>query len=116
MGEPIRSTASEVGRLLRARAHLSVALGVTLGACGLATAVAARHRDDHDAFIIGTELCVCAFTMIIGWGASSNHGLVARLISDGFDTVTQIERETGSAVIVALDDLRNRRDRRVGSH
>ena len=116
MNDLERVTAGEIERHLRFRAQLSVAGIVILGAIGLtAITISAGHIDGYRAvFSIGIALCICAFTMIIGWGASSNHAQTARLISDEFSTVEKLQRETGNAVVVALDEVRRRRARREG--
>lgn len=108
-------TAGEIRRRLRFRACLSIAGIAALGAIGLVgMAITADHVDLWRAgFDVGLALCVCSFTLIIGWGASSNHALAVELIDERLTTVERIERETGNAVVVALDDLRTARERRA---
>jgi len=122
MGEPTTTTdeisATEAAHRLRFRAQLSVAGIATLGAVGLALiAITAGHVDGYRAvYDAGIAVCSCAFMLIIGWGSSSNQGLLARVLGSGFAQVEEIERTTGRAVVVALDDLRDRRERRINSH
>jgi hypothetical protein len=120
MGVPVPSrretnqiTCGEIHRRLKFRAQLSIGALATLGATGLVfIAIAAGHLDGaRVCLVVGVGLCQAAFTMLIAWGAASNHGMVASLVSDGFEQVTEIERETGNAVVVALDEVRKRRRR-----
>ena len=127
MGEIVHQTVDEVTTHFEFRSHLSLAVIAVLGAIGLVTiTVTVTEIDGHLAvFIMGVAACVCSFQMIISWGASDGHAKLARLAGHGhadlhdrigerLDQIEAIERQTGDAVVVALDDLRARRSNRGG--
>lgn len=125
MGEIVHQTIDEVTTHFEFRSRLSLGVIAVLGAIGLVTiTVTVTHIDGHLAvFIMGVASCICAFVMIIGWGASDGHGKLARVAVNGhaelndrigerLDQIEAIERQTGDAVVIALDDLRARRSKR----
>jgi hypothetical protein len=126
MGE-VHQTIGEIASKFDFRARLSLCAIAALGVTGTILIIKTADRIDGNlaAFIAGVALCVCAWTMVIGWGASSHHAELARfaaagherlheLIAERLAEIETIERETGNAVVVALDDLREQR-RKHGS-
>lgn len=127
MGESVHQTTNEVSAHFAFRSRLSLGVIAVLGAIGLiAITVSVTEIDGHLAiFIMGVGSCICAFQMIIGWGASDGHGRLARLAVEGhealdvrigerLDQIEAIEQQTSNAVVIALDDLRARRSKRGG--
>lgn len=127
MGEVVHQFSDQVTEKFKLKAHLSLAGIVIAGGLGLVGIVATVNEvDGHLAvFIGGVAALASSVSMITNWGASEGHADLAQLavhgherlneaISDGFNEVEQIERETGSAVVIALDELRERRRRNGG--
>jgi hypothetical protein len=117
----------QIAAKYRFRARLSLGLIAALGATGsgLIWSTASRVDGALALFIGGVAMCVCAHTMIIGWGASDGHGDLARLAADGhermhdliaqrLENIEAIERQTGDAIVIALDEVRDRRRKREG--
>lgn len=123
MGEVVHRSIDHITDKCRLKANLSLAgIGIA-GGLGLVGIVATVKKVDGDlaVFMGGVAAMCCSVSMITNWGASEGHADLAQLakylsetIKDGFTEVEQIERETGSAVVVALDELgeRRRRNRR----
>jgi hypothetical protein len=122
MGEVIHAAIEQEAARFEFRARLSAIVIAVFGVLGaLAIAKTADEIDPSLAFFIaGVAMCVCSFTMIIGWGASRGHAELARLAASGhermheilaerLDGIEEIERQTGEAVVYALDDLREKR-------
>lgn len=118
---------SEVSDHFAFKAKLSIAAVMVLGALGLlAIAITVTEIDGNLAvYMAGIAACSCALTMVIAWGAASGHAELARLaitgherlnnlIAERLDNIEAIERQTGNAVVIALDDLRERRAKRGG--
>lgn len=97
---------------LEERSKFSVAGIFVIGAVGLAAIVATiGHIDPYLAFfMIGVAaLFGGAFILLIGWGALNGHVLLARLLDHGFGRVEETEKEVVEAVVIAMDDLRQKR-------
>jgi hypothetical protein len=126
MGE-VHQTIAETAAKFDFRARLSLVAIAAFGAVGalLVTETASHVDPALAAYVGGVALCVCAWTMVIGWGASSHHAELARLAADGHERLHEliaerlteieaVERQNGQAVVVALDDLREQRRRHGG--
>lgn len=126
--EVVHASISQVAERFETRARQSLVVIAVFGIPGLLAVTSTADRIGTSGaalavFIIGAQLCSSAITMIIGWGASRSHAELARLAADGherllellarkLDRVEAIERKTGEAVVIALDDLRQRRTQR----
>lgn len=126
MGE-VHQTIGEIAAKFDFRARLSLVAIAVFGLVGIILIIKTADRIDGNlaAFIAGVALCVCAWTMVIGWGASSHHAELARLAADGHERLHEliarrlteieaVERQNGRAVVVALDDLREQRRKHGG--
>lgn len=127
MDRVVHQSIDEVAGKYRFRARGSIVLAAVLGAIGLVMIAFSADKVDPALaiFIGGAALGVCAWTMIIGWGASDGHGDLARLAANGHERmhallvdrlneIEKAERSTCNAVIVALDEVRERRRLREG--
>lgn len=125
MEETVHASISDVTTMFRFRGFLALASGGIAGGLGFIGIVASVNQIDGNlaTFIAGVAACIVAFNMITNWGASDGHCRLARLAAQGherlnkiltnrLDGIEKIERETGNAVVIALDDLRDLRDRR----
>jgi hypothetical protein len=127
MGE-VHTSIEQVAAKFESRARQSLTVSVVFGAVGILSISSSVGRIDESGaalavFIIGVHLCSNAITMIIGWGAAGGHSTLARLGAEGheklhgllgkrLDGIEAIERKTGEAVVIAMDDLRQRRSQR----
>jgi hypothetical protein len=109
------------------RSQLSIAMiGVFALGGTLGVAMTASRLDPARAIYdasIGSW--ICAIVMVVCWGASDGHAKLARIACRGhervveiltrrLDGIEEIERETGNAVVIALDEVRKRRSQRNG--
>lgn len=123
MGEAVHRSIEHVTDKCRLKAHLSLAgIGIA-GGLGLVGIIATVKKVDGDlaVFMGGIAAMCCSVSMVTNWGASEGHADLAQLakylgetIKDGFTEVEQIERQTGNAIVIALDELRERRRRHSG--
>lgn len=121
-GETVHETIDDVRALFRFRAALSlVAIGIFGGIGFIGIFASVNQVDGHMAvFIGGVAACTCAFNMLTNWGAADGHSRLAQLAARGherlceilngrLDGIEEIERQTGNAVVYALDEVRRKR-------
>lgn len=93
----------------------ALGMGALTGAVGgIAVAQVADRLDPALAIYIGgmTLMQAALVITVIGWVGSGNHATLARLVTRGFTGIEEKEEKISEAVVYALDDLRDLRQRR----